>query len=285
MIGGRIRQLPESAGAGGRLGRHIRHDPRSLAYRTPAAVATSVQWERFRPILDQNGTRSCTGNALVGALASGPLYAGLKDANLLPANPLDEAESQSIYSDAEILEGGAGMPTQDDGSTGLAVATVAKRRGLIAGYRHATSIEEAHGALQAGPFITGTEWLTGMDSPRPDGTVDVSGASRGGHEYVCREYDVTRDLWWFDNSWGTGYGQAGRFAYDTPSFQRLLSRQGDITSLVPVTAPAPEPGLVTKVFTVDALTRIQTWADKPHVWHLATVAAHDWDAGKVGPPG
>jgi hypothetical protein len=277
-----LTRIPESPGAG-RLGRHILHDPRSLAYRTTPAAPASLTWTRYTPILDQAATSSCTGNALIGALGTGPLYSALKGAGLLSGNPLDEAEARSIYSDAEILDGGAGLPTEDEGSTGLSVAKVAQRRGLISGYRHAMSVDEAHGALQAGPFIIGTDWLTGMDSPRPDGTVSVSGGSRGGHEYLCREYDATRDLWWFDNSWGRSFGVAGRFAYDTPGLEALLGRQGDITALVPLSQPAPTPGPITRSFTPEQAAALEEWADKPHLWHLASVAARAWRDAKVGP--
>lgn len=278
-----LTRIPESPGAGGRLGRHILHDPRSLAYRTAPAAPASLTWTRYTPILDQAATSSCTGNALVGALGTGPLYSALKGGGLLSGNPLDEAEARSIYSDAEILDGGAGLPTEDEGSTGLSVAKVAQRRGLISGYRHAMSVDEAHGALQAGPFIIGTDWLTGMDSPRTDGTVDVSGSSRGGHEYLCREYDLTRDLWWFDNSWGRSFGVAGRFAYDTPGLQTLLSRQGDVTALVPLSQPAPTPGPINRSFTAEQAAALEEWAGKPHLWHLASVAARGWRDAKVGP--
>jgi hypothetical protein len=40
-----------------------------------------------------------------------------------------------------------------------------KNLGLISGYQHITSIDAAHTAIQTGPFITGTNWLSGMDDP------------------------------------------------------------------------------------------------------------------------
>jgi hypothetical protein len=130
-----------------------------------------VSWPRYTPILDQAAHELVHRQRACRRAGHGPAVRGAQGAGLLSGNPLDEAEAQSIYSDAEILDGGAGLPTEDEGSTGLSVAKVAHRRGLISGYRHATSVDEAHGALQAGPFIIGTDWLTGMDSPRLDGTV------------------------------------------------------------------------------------------------------------------
>lgn len=278
-----VQRIPEAVIAGRRLGRHLEHDPRSLAYRTGPAAPVSVGWPRHIPILDQGQLGSCTGNATVGALGSGPLWDALQTLSA-PYPTLDEALAVSIYSDAERVDGGVGYPPEDNGSTGLSVAKVAQARGLISGYRHATSVAEAHGALQAGPFIIGTEWLTGMDNPGPDGVVAVTGTVRGGHEYVCRQYDADRDLWWFDNSWGVGFGVGGRFAYDTPGLEKLLGRQGDVTSFVPVTAPAPTPGpvpgMLTREFTAEQAAALEAWADKPHIWHLATVAAKAWKASR-----
>jgi hypothetical protein len=82
-----------------------------------------------------------------------------------------------------------------------------------------------------------------MDSPNSEGIIlkPASGTTRGGHEYVCRERDATRDLWWFDNSWGGSWGKGGRFAYNSAGLQALLDRGGDIAQSVPLTSPPPVP--------------------------------------------
>jgi hypothetical protein len=229
--------LPETVVPGHRLGRHVKHDPQSLRYTLPAAsVVASVSWPRIAPIFDQGNLGSCTGNAAAGALGSDPFH------ETLPHLVEDETLAVSIYSDAEKVDGGAGYPPEDDGSSGLSVATVCKTRGYISGYLHAASVDAAHTALQAGPFLVGSYWYASMDTPTTEGIVKVVGNDiRGGHEYLCREYDATRDLWWMDNSWSTDWGKAGRFAYDTPTFARLLAAEGDVTSFVPATQPAPTP--------------------------------------------
>jgi hypothetical protein len=73
------RVIPEHpSGSAGRLGRHVRHDPRSRAYqvRPRAPLAKSVSWERQTPILDQGDLGSCTGNAACGVLG-GPVITGV----------------------------------------------------------------------------------------------------------------------------------------------------------------------------------------------------------------
>lgn len=241
-------QIPEVLLPGFRLGRHIWQDSRSLQFRMPAtaAVPKSVRWERRIPILDQNtagpgghGLGSCTGHSGIGLLGTEPFYSSLpEEARRL----LTDATAVRVYGDATRIDPFPGSWQPDDtGSTGLSVAKVLRDMGWISGYRTATTLDEYHTAIQAGPFTLGTMWFTGMDTPDAEGIVRPTGPARGGHQYVCDEYDARRDLWWFTNHWSKYWGKAGRFAYDTPVLQRLLSMQGDVTIFVPITSPAPAP--------------------------------------------
>jgi hypothetical protein len=248
-------RLPEFRVPGRPLGRHVNHDPLSLRYVLPPAKAEkSVVWERHIPILDQDAPPivpgllpasrplgSCTGNAFVGNLGCDPFYDIIRE--LFPDLVLDEALAVSVYSDAEKVDGGKGLPGEDEGSSGLSVAKVGKTRGYDNGYQHATSLASAHTAIQRAPVLFGIPWPSSFDTPSSEGIVKIASDAynRGGHEIVCPEYDAARDLWWMDNSWTSGWGLKGRFAFDSPTLQILLDAQGDITSLVPPNAPAPTP--------------------------------------------
>lgn len=236
-----IGPLEEAPVPGKRLGRRIRHDSRSLAYRwqrqLPAELQVSQLWKRNVPIFDQGNVGSCTGNAEVGALGTDPLYATLPAGH--PA--LDEAEALRIYSAAETIDGDGPYPPNDNGSSGLSVAQAAKNAGLIAGYVHCLSLSDVIDALQTGPVIIGSNWYQGMDSPDSSGLVTISGSVRGGHEYLCRGVDVTAQLLHLDNSWGTSWGVGGSFTYSYDTLTRLLAEQGDATVSVPLTQPAPVP--------------------------------------------
>jgi hypothetical protein len=59
--------------------------------------------------------------------------------------------------------------------------------------------------------------------------------------------------------------------------------QGDITALVPLSQPAPTPGPINRSFTPEQAAALEEWAGKPHLWHLASVAARAWRDAKVGP--
>ena len=58
------------------LGRHVNHDPRSrrFAFRAQQATLAPVFHERHVPIFDQGSLGSCTGNAALGILATGPYW-------------------------------------------------------------------------------------------------------------------------------------------------------------------------------------------------------------------
>jgi hypothetical protein len=238
------RRIPETPVPGKPLGRHVHHDSRSLQprYLVPAGTKPTVKvsWPRSTPILNQGRVGSCTGNATVGVLGTTPFYGSLA-ADLAAGLKLDEAEALVVYSDAEKIDGGVGYPPEDDGSSGLSAAKAAAGLGLIAGYLHITSVAAAWTAIASGPFIVGTDWWTGMDTPDASGLVHATGTVRGAHEYEAFEYDPATDLWGFHNSWGGSYGVAGSFWYSTADLTKLLAAQGDATVFTPLSAPAPTP--------------------------------------------
>src|SRR5260221_221996 len=113
--------------------------------------------------------------------------------------------------------------------------------GLISGYRHCFSRASMLAALQAGPVIVGMNWYQGFDQPGAGGLVSISGSVRGGHEVVSRGVDMAAGLIEFDNSWGTGWGDAGRFRMSFATLDRLLAEGGDVTVPLPLSQPPPQP--------------------------------------------
>jgi hypothetical protein len=233
-----VRRIPEQIVPGHRLGRHVRHDPRSLRFLVePAAVPVSKTWKRDVPVFDQGDLGSCTGNAAVGVLGSDPFYATLPK-DYVP----NELRAVALYSVATSLDDFAGTyPPDDTGSSGLAVAQAAKAVGLISGYLHMTSVAACQNAITQGPFIVGSNWFQGFDNPTPSGRVVISGSIRGGHEYECIGYNAPTDTWECVNSWGPSWGAAGHFFMSSTTLAQLLANDGDATSFVPITQPAPVP--------------------------------------------
>jgi hypothetical protein len=226
-----------------RLGRHVNHDPRSRSYPVrEAAPIVSVQHERHIPIFDQGDLGSCTGNAGIGCLGTGPFYTALANAWEPSYYLFDESGAVSCYGDATRADSYAGAyPPDDTGSDGLSVAKVLKAKGEISGYQHAFSLGQGLQALMTRPVIVGVDWMQDMFSPDAEGIVHPTGALAGGHEFVWDGYDKPRGLCWFTNSWGGGWSVGGRFAMPAEEFGTLLARDGDVTAFVPITAPAPTP--------------------------------------------
>lgn len=222
-----------------RLGRHVTHDSRSLAYRVaPVGEVKSREWDRKIPVLDQGNLGSCTGNAACGVLGTEPYYSTLGDKEL----SFDEGMAVALYAKATQLDSYQGdYPPDDTGSDGLSVAKAAEQLGYISGYLHAASLDELLAGLQGGPMIVGTNWYADMFTPTGDGRVRPTGKLKGGHEYECFMIDVANEKLWFWQSWGLNWGVQGKFWIGFDDFAKLLSEDGDATSFVPVTQPAPTP--------------------------------------------
>lgn len=237
------RRIHEHVVEGKRLGRHVNHDPRSLAYQVLADLTVvSKTWVRDTPVLDQGNVGSCTGNAATGNLGTDPFFGSLAG-QLKTTLKLDEAEALKLYSAAEVIDGDGPYPPNDNGSSGLSVAKAAKNAGLISGYLHMTSVAACQTAIQTGPFIIGADWYTSFDTPDASGLVAIApGATvRGGHEFECIGYNATTDLWECVNSWGTSFGKAGHFFFTSATLKQLLAFDGDAMQFVPISQPAPTP--------------------------------------------
>jgi hypothetical protein len=207
------------------LGRLVSHDPRSLAFPAPSApIRKAVTHRHYGLILDQGQLGSCTGNAMAQALMTAPLHQ--------KGRTLTEKDAVSIYSAATVIDGAPGQyPPDDTGSSGLAVAKVAKSRGLITGYTHAFGLDHALGALQLSPLLVGVNWHEAMFTPDAQGFVHPDGNVAGGHEFVC--IGDTGSHLVFLNSWGKSWGRNGRFFMTYADFGTLLNEQGDVV------VPAP----------------------------------------------
>jgi hypothetical protein len=238
-------RIPEEVVEGKRLGRHLRHDSRSLQYLVPRVdpeTLSSKKWRRTVPSFDQGDLGSCTGNAAVGLLATEPFASTLVDQVAAGKVKYDENEAVSVYSAATALDNYPGQyPPQDTGSDGLAVAQVLRSRGFVSGFNHAIDLNTMASALQSGPVMVGVNWYEGFDNPASDGRVKISGRVRGGHEFEVNEIDIENRVFWAVQSWGPSWGKDGTFYFSFDDMIRLFNEQGDCTSLVPLDQPAPTP--------------------------------------------
>lgn len=271
------------------LGRHVRHDSESRRYpfRAPwPRRLASVRWQRHIGVLDQGSIGACTGFAGVGCLCTDPYYE-----TLTPSLPwrytLDHAGALALYSEATKIDDYPGSwPPDDTGSDGGSVAKALTAAEEISGYQWTFSVDDALVALSHGPVITGVPWFMNMFYPDPTtGVVDIGGGLAGGHEFVVDEYDDDRKLVGCTNSWGTGWGLAGRFYLRVQDWATLLDQQGDVTVFVPLTEPAPEPTpVVDPDLAADAAfaTALRPWTSRRHIGcnERAAVAARTWLAAR-----
>lgn len=202
-----------------RLGRHVRHDPRSWGFPAPMApMYTTVRHMRLVPIFKQGNLGSCTGNAGAGCLSTQPF-----------GRRLTEADAICIYSEATKIDSIRGFyPPEDTGSSGLAVMKALKKSRLISGYNHAFSLDQLLRALTLGPGILGMSWLSDCDNPdEKTGRVHYRGSLRGGHEVVLSGIDAEKKLVWMDNSWGEDWGFGGSFCMSFADMKKVLKDRGD----------------------------------------------------------
>lgn len=230
-----------------RLGRHVRHDSRSLRYLVVPKKADTLKSVRHLanvPIMDQGSLGSCTGHAATGCLGVGVFWKTSPPKAVLSTVDaiVNSRYAVGVYSEATKIDPFPGTyPPVDTGSDGLSVAKILHSRGLISGYRHATSVAAVLTALAEQPVIVGTEWRYDMFEPDADGRIRITGSLEGGHEYVLDELDMENRRVWVRNSWGTEWGLDGRGYLTFEDLGTLLRAYGDCTVFVPITEPAPEP--------------------------------------------
>lgn len=232
------------------LGRHVVHDRRSRDYpvRTlvPRTARRPVLWRprtgpldqgkdlRYRGQLYRGGLGACTGMAAAKAVSCRQT---LPAGGTTRGRQLREPTALRLYSRATDLDPFPGSwPSTDTGSSSLAIAKATVEAGLASAYLHAFGVEQVLDALQFGPVITGTWWLSGLDHPDSSGRVRPTGHRRGGHEYVINAWDGvpgSDGLLGFVQSWGPAWGDRGAFAMTVGDYAGLLADQGDATRLVP----------------------------------------------------
>lgn len=214
-----VQPLPEIVIPGKRLGRHIHHDERSRGFATGPGEIRTVLHRRHIPPFNQGNLGSCTGNALAGALSSGPFK-----------HRFSEYTAVKIYKAATKIDPFEGeYPPDDTGSDGLSVCKAAVQFGWLSGYRHAFDFNSALAALTQAPIIVGIEWLDGMDNPDAYGRVSYRGNSRGGHEIEFLGVDVQRQEVRFAQSWGLFWGDHGYGVMSWADFESALANNGDCT--------------------------------------------------------
>jgi hypothetical protein len=215
-----------------RLGRHQVHDPRSRGFALTSTIlpVQTVLHTRHVPIFDQGQIGSCTANAALGVLVTGPNWRGKVYSE---TDAVELYHEETLIDDREIP---GHYPPDDTGSTGLYSAKALKARGLISGYMHAFTATTALAAIASKPVTIGVPWFNSMFEPDSHGVVKVDPHSglAGGHQVCVDGIDPAAQRVRFANSWGTSWGAKGWGWLSYADFKYLLSQGGDVTSFTVV---------------------------------------------------
>jgi hypothetical protein len=251
-----------------RLRRNVHHDSESRRYAldTTGLTIADVEHTRHIPIFDQGQLGDCVTNSGLGTLGTGDFYAAITALAKLPY-PFTNYGCTQNYIDLTQVDDVPGYykpgdpNSQDTGSDGLSEAKLLKSKGVISGYQHTFTLEDALKGLTLKPFTTGIEWTEDMFTPDAEGIVHPTGQVAGGHQITGVQYISSRGLVGFDQSWGAwGLNGTGRFYIPAEEYGELLARNGDVTFYVAPDAPAPTPS------PAPAEDADQTFAGQLHAW-------------------
>jgi Papain family cysteine protease len=164
--------------------------------------------------LDQGQTNHCVGFGWSGWVDSLPVVGHYQN-----------ADGHALYYECKVIDG---APHAENGSNVRSGALALRNRGRLAAFAFAKTTSEIDSWINTkGPVVVGTTWTEDMFNPDADGFVKPTGGSAGGHCYVMLERRDDEDAYVFQNSWGKGWGQDGRFKIKTADFDSLLQDQGE----------------------------------------------------------
>lgn len=215
------------------LGRVFLEDPEDHGYlmRNFLTIEEPVSLPVYKyyttgPVQDQGVTPFCVEYSWNGWLMAYPI----KNKPITPR--------KTLYCLAQKIDPWAGDcdNPQYDGTSVRAGAKALQNLGAVNTYLWAfTTADMANWLLSGkGPIVMGTRWYRSMRNPDKKGVlhVDPQSGLDGGHAYLCVGYNSRTRMFRFQNSWGTGWGQKGRFWMSADDVEVLLQQQGEACTAV-----------------------------------------------------
>lgn len=203
------------------LGRLYMPDHRDCEYLlkelTPAKVRIKTRHYRTHAALNQLETPYCVGFAWAQWLYSAPLMSKLASV----------AAPSAIYAEAQKHDEWDG-----EGYAGTSVRGGAKALqslGHIKHYFWEYTTEGVRDWLCAdrGTIVLGTNWYANMTELAPGAYAKPNGGAQGGHAYLCCGYNQRSGSFRCINSWGSSWGDNGRFWLAGEDLELLLSQDGE----------------------------------------------------------
>lgn len=227
-----VEMIPVRPGNPRPLGRHVGHDLRNglaqyraLVQPPQRAVRPFKSWVS-RALFDQGTTSRCTCEAGVGLLRTSP-----HASRFTGRSKWDEpAERQAAYLDWQRFD--PWWPQPHDGSTTDAPFRGLREAGEIVAWKWLFGEAEVREYLTwYGPVVVGTLWLDEMFYPGANSWLTLTGEVAGGHAYRIVQYSRTRDAYRIVNSWGYGWGAAGRAWLKSADLDWLLRQDGEAVTI------------------------------------------------------
>lgn len=166
-------------------------DRRDFPISLPKTAPPRFKYWDCGPIMNQGSEGICVGCASVHSVRFNSLPMAkliVEQAKFIDEWPGENYEGTSVHAGAKVLVNMA----------------------LITKYEWAKTIEQvAATILTRGPMILGVNWFEGMAKP-VKGIARPTGKRLGGHAICLTGYNSQTNLFRFDNSWGTAYGEKGR---------------------------------------------------------------------------
>lgn len=210
----------------------IDHDPRNLDYPARGVLFSASSPLRKRThrrgrAYDQGPTPQCVAYTAKGMLNTAPFSAAE------PYRLRSHYSTQEFYDGAQANDEWPG--TDYDGTSARGVLRYLVSRGIITEYRWCFGIDDfLHTLSDFGPVSVGAYWLDGMWDPDENGLVAYEGRQAGGHQFQAIGIDPREEEVEFMNSWGTGWGDRGRFRMKFSEVEKMLADDADAHTLVAV---------------------------------------------------
>lgn len=120
-----------------------------------------------------------------------------------------------------------GASPQYGGTSVLAGAALHKSLQHFRAYDWAFGEEQLRFGIKKGPAVIGVNWYEGMFDVGARGFISPTGSLAGGHAILVVGYNAHSDFYTLVNSWGRGWGKAGKCKITRIDLARLLSEDGE----------------------------------------------------------
>ena len=217
----RLEKIPTQPGMGRSI---IEHDERSKNYRAVNLLAATEKprdrvWRRGQAY-DQGYTSTCVAQTGKGILNTLPL------SSVVDYDVRSEYDINDFYEGAQLNDQWPGESYE--GTSALGLCRYLTNQGIIREYRWCFGLTDVLLTLShIGPVALGIWWYTGMFHPDSEGLVKPTGVQEGGHEVELIGVDVSERVVIGMNSWGSEWGDRGRFKLSYTDLERLLHEDGD----------------------------------------------------------